>query len=133
MSTSVRVTIAGWPHRPDESMTHNRPMFVNPVAAVVTAGGRAVGELDAHLQWDDDHLVARIALPSLPGHLIRAGCTALERMLDDGGAEFWIDSIDVTIDHDDSPVYRSFGLDAPPVPAQRARVVDERKLRDEDT
>jgi hypothetical protein len=129
MSTTVRLSIAGWPAPGIDSTRRDRPMFTNPVPAAVTAGGRPIGELDAYLQWDGDVLLARIPLPALPGHSLRAVCLLEERSGEAGESEHWINGINVTIDHVEEVVYGGFHADAPPVPAQRARVVDEKKRR----
>jgi hypothetical protein len=74
MSTTVPVQITA---AAEESPTvvSMRPSFINPVPAHVTSDGRAVGELDAYLQWDGDDLLARVSLPDLPGHTMSAHCT----------------------------------------------------------
>lgn len=126
MSMTVRLSIGDSTAASDETTPRSRPRFTNPVPAAVTSAGRAIGELDAHLQWDGDVLLARIPLPALPGHVLHATCTLDERADEQGEHARWIDTITVTIDHLDDPVYGGFKADAPPIPAQRARVVDEK-------
>lgn len=99
MSTTIPVSIDDWSPS-DATPGSARPRFDNPVPALVESGGRFVGELDAFLQWEGDALLARLALPALPGHVVRASCrVATELDTDEDTARLWVRGIDVIVDH----------------------------------
>ena len=101
MSTTIPVTLDNW-NSSAESARKERPRFDNPVPAQVDSAGRPVGELDAFLQWEGDSLLARVALPTLPGHVVRARCHVTSECEEGQSDEHpWVRRINVVVEHVD--------------------------------